>query len=359
MSNLLCLLLGFSIPLLALGLMLRRGMRPMAAAAIYRNIAWKLGLEADTRGTSIRGTLGGRRVFLGTVSETSDGLRGPHLRGVLDFAAPLGLGLRIRPLAITGRLRRRALTTPAAVDAELASAFELRAHPEVPLRDIFDDSVRDALLHLRSLCPDLEVTDDWVRIARRHPITREELLRAHLDALQRLATALEAARARVSPLTAVAEATQGWDGLAADHNLRFVPSLPAADGVIADREVRLTVRLDGDRVYACVRVTFKAHPRAGIGLHPQPPSDRRGRAGQDIQLGDPAFDDAFLVHGYDPATIRRLLTSEARGPLLTLAGRATLHLDDHRLELRDASPDAGELRELLAVATAAADALGW
>ena len=47
MLPLLCLLVGIALPLVAAGVLLRRGLRPLAAATAYRNAAWRLGLDVE------------------------------------------------------------------------------------------------------------------------------------------------------------------------------------------------------------------------------------------------------------------------------------------------------------------------
>jgi len=56
--------------------------------------------------------------------------------------------------------------------------------------------------------------------------------------------------------------------------------------------------------------------------------------GQDISIGEPVFDRAFVVKGYDPTAVRKRLEAPVRGALLALNGMGEVTLDDHRLLLR-------------------------
>jgi hypothetical protein len=69
--------------------------------------------------------------------------------------------------------------------------------------------------------------------------------------------------------------------------------------------------------------------------------------GQDITVGDAAFDEAFIVRAPDEAEAKRLLGPEARERIVTLAAyahRVAIERSTIELSLADTGPSAGEFR---------------
>ncbi|MFO0658511.1 MAG: hypothetical protein U0165_01565 [Polyangiaceae bacterium] len=83
--------------------------------------------------------------------------------------------------------------------------------------------------------------------------------------------------------------------------------------------------------------------------------------GQDIQVGDPSFDSAFIVKGEPEAFVRSVLTATARGRLMTLlSGGAAISLDNGALDVWAPAftATAAQLDALLKAAFGAAEAIG-
>lgn len=361
MGNLLCLLTGILLPFLVLGLAVRRGLRPMAAASAYRNVAWKLGLEADTRGVSLQGYVDRRRLFVGEVVDHDGRRRRVQVRAVVDLDVPLGVGLWVRPRQQRRlRLRRRAPTTSLQLgEPALDEALEVRAFEADVARGLFDDEVRGALADLVEHYRDVEITDHWVRVhLSRHPSSDRALL-ALVDALKRMAVALERARQTLDPPEAMARLVPAWQGLAERLQLQLLPALPCVTGTVDGRAIRITPVRREDDWCADVRLVFADHTALGLQLAPQRAEMDRWSIGQDIEVDDPAFDDAFIIKGFDPRTIRAALGPDVRAALLALQGRASVRVDDVVLQLEDAPVDADVLASLVGDALQAAHALGW
>ena len=92
-----------------------------------------------------------------------------------------------------------------------------------------------------------------------------------------------------------------------------------------------------------------ARLRGGAREHPGTP--------QDIVVGAPAFDDAFVVQGWDPGSVRQALGPEVRAALCALAAGARVHVDDARLEILGLPLDDDVLVDALRQAVAVARAL--
>lgn len=65
----------------------------------------------------------------------------------------------------------------------------------------------------------------------------------------------------------------------------------------------------------CMKAAGNAFP-AGLHLFPQGPAPHRFRRQQDIQVGEPALDAAFMIQGQNPAAVIRLLREPDVGPTL-------------------------------------------
>jgi len=132
-----------------------------------------------------------------------------------------------------------------------------------------------------------------------------------------IAAATEAWRA-LEPL-GLALGTETLTGLAA----RSGDTRPILAGTIGS--VACTVQIVSDFVqYAHTKVT--ATPPSGadvsVGVHPNPAGlfgKIRGWLGQDIIIGDPDFDDAFLITGKPASAAANLLTPALRERIVALA----------------------------------------
>ncbi len=323
---LLGLLVGVALPVAVTLLVVRRGLRPILVADAYREIGGRLGLVVDTRGTWIRGVVDGRRLWFGDVLEPNGRERYTEIRGILTFRQPLGLGVQIRTLGTADRWVRRGRVQPTG-DAKFDSRFELFSTDGVPRT--LTAEVRDRLVALAGATREVIVTDDAVFAFLRSAPTRSEHLERVLQAMFSLANAIE-----VSRVEDVRAAPVDWPDAAADLGLT-VTSRPSITGILNGFPVDVVPTRSGDDAVAWVRLTFP-HPKDhGFILRTHRHHDDPWTAGQAIDTGDPAFDDAFVVKGYDPEAIRARLI-EARPQLMTLHQRGSLAIDDHGLELRGA-----------------------
>lgn len=357
MGNLLCLLLGIAIPSLLLALVVRRALRPLAAAQAYRQVAARFGLPVDTRGLSVSGHLEGRRLWVGQVFD-ADGR--PSVRGVLHLRRPLGVGLSIRRRGRRARwLRRRPQTGVLIEDARIDRSYEIAAGDPERVRALLDDVARAALHGLTHSWPDLEVSDHWIRVDLRRAETSEERLTSLIDGMATLATALEAAREALPCPPDLEAALPALAALGERYGLVLVPWLPAVEGTLEGREVRICLPRAHDGTVVDVRVAFLPHADTGLRLEPQTAADDFWSVGQDIELGDAEADRAFVVKGYDPGEIRSILDRHVRAELITLATRGQLSLDDRGCEVLDAPADEATVADILERVTRIARAIGW
>ncbi len=358
MGNLLCLLLGVLLPVFALGFAASRGFRPMAAASAYRNVAWRLGLEADTRGTSMRGHLEDRRLFVGEVVDQEEDRRRLSLVAILDLATPLGLGLVMRKRGRRRFRRSRAPSLPTG-DRKLDELVELRAFEPERAAALFSGDVRDAVSRLLKLGIDLEITDLWVRVRLRRPPSSEAVLRSLVDALRQTVLALEGSRVAIGPSPALAERASVWTDLAERLGLTLLPAYPALAGTRDERPVRVCATRTDDGFSADVSLGFRPHTPTGLTIVGRVSTAAASVVGQDITAGDPAFDGAFVVQAWDPGAVRQKLDGDVRAALLTLIERGEVEVSDRALIVRGVAVDVDALDRCVRAAESLAAAIGW
>ncbi|HHO52673.1 MAG TPA: hypothetical protein ENK18_17825 [Deltaproteobacteria bacterium] len=359
LGSLLCLILGSAIPILLLFLLIRRGWRQLAVAEAYHNVSRRLGLPVDTRGVSLHGHLGEQRIWVGQVMVGHGPARQMLCWGVLDHERPLGLGLLLRRRGLSEQLWRRARGPEIQIQPELERRLEAQGDEASRIRSLLDDEVRALLIRMLRRWRDLVVTDQSVRVHLKQPLVHTHELQTLVDDLRALSSALSSARAKLPPPTALADSTEGWAELAQRHGLELESAYPAAGGSVDGRKVRAGPVRTQKGYRAEIRLLFRPHRTHGLHLQPQIDPDGYWSVGQDIQVGEPSFDDAFVIKGYDPEAIRQLLSIEVREHLAALGAAGRLDIDDVRLHLSGIEIDPEVLDELLTHAVAAAVAMGW
>lgn len=132
---------------------------------------------------------------------------------------------------------------------------------------------------------------------------------------------------------------RGWGALASALGLRYTPlSFFSEDGVVEGvyRGVRVVIdglsyasRRERERTY--VYTHFSRRMPAGLKIY----ADRSIFSGvgkrlgaQDIEVGAPTFDRAFMIKGADEAAVRALLTPTVRGVLLRYPRASTLRVNE-------------------------------
>lgn len=355
LTTLLTLLGGALLVVIVALAMAGRFVRPMATASAYRNVAWSEGLEADTRGTSLRGTWQDRRLYVGPSGA------GAATHAMLDLRVPLGLGLKVVPRTrrLPVRPRRRPRATWQTGDPDIDESLVISAWaPADRVAALFDDAVREALSTLVEAGWSPEIADHHLRVALRRPPSSEAALRRLLDRLARAADALEHARSTLPPDPDTAAWDASWAVLARRRGLAHDRTMPSLHGTLDGCGVRvLPVRIE-DRLGVDVRVTPAAMVRRGLLVRAATADEADGRVIQDILVGELAFDDAFIVQGWDPSAVRDTLDAPARAAMVRLAAVGRVSLADDGLDLRDAEVAPDGLDAVLDDAVRVVGALG-
>jgi hypothetical protein len=359
LSSFVCLLVGVALPLAAVFLMVRRGWRQLAVADAYGEVSRRLGLPVDTRGVSLHGHVGDRRIWVGQVMVGHGPDRRMMCWGVLDLERPLGLGVLLRRRGLSERVFRRARSPEVALsDPELERLLEVHADEAHHLREMLTDDVLATLKRMLLRWRDVVVTDRAVRVHLAQPLATTTELQELVDGLFQLAGVLHQARAAVDPPSTLLPWVEQLAPLGRELDLEVEPTWPALVGTIDGHRVDLFPQRSGGGHTFTLR-WVDAHDRGmGLLVRPQVAPDGYWSVGQDIQFDDEAFDRAFVVKGYDPDAVRALLHQDARTALVALTDHGTLELDDQRLEVRGLPADVDVLRSTLVRARSLAAALG-
>lgn len=333
MDPLLLLLAGLAGVLGTLGLMgvlVRRGTRQLAVADAYRVVAVELGLSVDHRGMSLRGVVDGRSLWIGTVLVGHGPERRHEVHAVLRCSAPLAMGLDIRPRPRRWG-RRVPVDGPALGDDELDKRLRLQGRPEAAA--LINAEVRGRLQTLLDWSPDVRVVDNGLRLRLRHAPARPVDLRRLVDDLRAAAAALEAARDELDAPAPVGAVLPLIRSVAATHGLVVRPKRVMAAGAVGGVELAVMPAWGAHGV--TLRVAVDLSLGADLGLRLSPATDDGTQGLQDLLVGDPPFDDAFIVRGYDPEAVRQRLHPSLRTHLLRLAALGRVVADEHGIEVLD------------------------
>ena len=360
LSSTLCLLLGSALPLTALWFFLARGMRQFQVSSAYGEVSRQLGLDVDTRGMSLQGHLGDRRIWIGEVMVGHGPERQMMTWGVLDLTRPLNLGFLVRRKGRTTRLLRGRSAPDAPIgDEELDRVLQVQGDEPGRVRAMFSPNVRQALRALMDVWPEVAITDRSVRVHMARPEASIERLQLLVSSMLGLAEALEEARKEVETPARLDAEVPAWTELAERMGLQIEPWIPAISGEFEGHRVLVSTRRQTDGYQAGLRLWFKAHDDTGLRLRLQNEPDGYWSVGQDIQIGDATFDDSFVIKGWDPQVIRDLLNDDARVALLELSEHGQPEVDDRCIDVEHIPLSVSELEQAIHAAVSLAKALGW
>ena len=204
--------------------------------------------------------------------------------------------------------------------------------------------------------PNIVITDSNVRVFLQRPETDADGLFSLVESMRRLAAALKHARySAVLPSSQQAIFLDWQDKLP----LKLNEGHPVATGQLEGRTLQLSVVRGEDQFESLLRLYFRPHRERGLRLSPQNTPTGFWSVGQDIEFDDRAFDDAYVVKGWDPQRVKDLVSKDARVVLTELAAFGDVHCDDRRLELRRLSTETDTILHVIALCSRAANALGW
>jgi hypothetical protein len=315
--------------------------------AAYYAVATRLGLsihppggrlELFTAAVTLDGAIDGQRV---RVRRTIGKM--PTLKIAADLSPPLDLGLHLTPQTVTQRMRRH-LRGAEYVEVgfqEIDEAFAIRADESERARALLGAAeLREALLSHEG--HGLTVTDAEVELDLDLAVGNGE---AELERFMRAAAALargfDAARRSPAPARVLAPSVDAWRAFAAERGLSVCLGAP----------MWLYGDLAGVRAWVSTRRKERDVHEVEVTVHLDQPLDfalditpARGGifgwfAGQDIQLGEPAFDAAFTVKTDAPERARAVLDRGLQSALLAMSRGRQLVLSSRAVAVRDDAAD--------------------
>lgn len=327
LTALLCLAIGGALPILAVALVFRRASRQLSTASAYREIARTLELDVDTRGLSLHGVRDDRILWVGEVLVGEGAERRREVHVMVAFRTPLGLGTEVRDRT-TRRQESEGLN-----QADLDKRLVVRSHHPPGVEALRREDVQRVLLAFAERARELHLTDERLRLRLRRPPSTAQALGALVQQLEDAASVIEDAAVTVPRPQTV----QDWVPLLVDvaepRGLQVDLARVSLRGALAGWPLVVVPNHRGGTW--CVWLTLRFAPDVDTGLRVHPQRDPEGDGdGQDIVVGDRAFDDAFVVKGYDPEAVRSRLDHETRKALLQLLRLGPVYLDDHGLTVR-------------------------
>ena len=266
---------------------------------------------------------GGRTV----VTRSDEGTETTHYtHWIAEIDPPLWMGLH-------GKLKKgNALTRVFQSDAPQWKAWDaarLSALFAVRMNDGFDP--HDLLMAAYEAGLEIEVDDHAVRIVRESYALHANTVGPPIDSVVTIAERLQAARLRLGPARWELDAAAVWGAFSARCSLAFDRDRLRLHGTLEG--CRVDVRLIGEPVpKTLLKVRYPKPLGIGLFIGPGHVLGLFKLFGvQDIELGDPVFDEAFIVKGNPEAVVKQVVHAEMRRELMGLAARrlAVTVFDDH------------------------------
>lgn len=232
--------------------------------------------------------------------------------GTFVPALDLGLNVTTRELAPLVALGG-ATTGSSGFDDEL----NVTADDETRAAALFTPALGAALLRLNVECPHFEMSDE--RVAFTADVADTVRWRGAAAEICRL---VDLARGEVDPPARLGEHAAALRQLAAERGMTVEPTPMRLRGAMRAIAVEVEVRRrrrNGFLLELCARPPESFHD-FGLRVRRETPVDRVGKwlGRQDLVVGDPVFDAAFLVQASEPSRALDALDAEARAALLAL-----------------------------------------
>ncbi len=225
----------------------------------------------------------------------------------IDPPLLLGLGVRGRNF-MDGLGPGGALLGDPSVDKRLyLSGFDhSRVTALLSLHEADSRALVSAILAIDPL--EVHVTDSLVLISEQGTNTDPHLVGPLIDRAMRLANGF-ASRRRTLAATPQELAMHGeWQRFAGAHDFRFDAARMKLEGVVEGSAVEMAIETESRISRTTVTVRFPSSVDVAFtARRTEMPNFLQGLFGQDIKIGDPAFDEMFLVTGQPEEAVREVL----------------------------------------------------
>ena len=255
----------------------------------------------------------------------------------VDFGRSLDLGLGVTPRNVVARFFGSLVgEKDVQVGDEAVDPFYTihAADEAVASRMLGAPYVREALVALKGANFKPHIGDESLRCERVGKSFDPGALGVALDSAVDLARRLLAARETVGPSSAEHAVSTVWRDVAASLGFQLDVANTRMQGRAEGMHVEVDTQLRQRRRWTVFTVRFDRQLGVGLSLTRQGSLSALTKlfGAQDIELGDPVFDQRFVVKGSPEPRVRALLTPTVRALLVDLQGHATqLEVADDRL----------------------------
>jgi hypothetical protein len=319
----------------------------------------------------VRGLWGGVTELIGvhdseeTECEGSDGQRTTSVQHFTNFFAnispPLLCGLRCFSRGSVGQFAEKLLGTRdlQTGHAEFDRLYDLYAADSTLGLQLIRQ-VASILAEVHPHVPKLTISDQYAMVRVNHWTNDLNAARTAFEAVGRVALGLQTERART--VASWEPAFQSaWSSVASAWALNFDPKRATMEGTVRTLGVSASTDYEKDHLRTSIEITLPSAVPASFQLTRQDDGfiARRCR-GQDIVVGNPAFDAMFVVKGEPEAQVRALLTPKACAWLVaayTQLGGFVLVDRSFRVTSPDALLTARALQSFLELCFGAAESL--
>jgi hypothetical protein len=249
-------------------------------------------------------------------------------------------------------------------DRVFDDAFVIRGDEHGRVHVLLDPSLRNLLMSARNYGTSMTLGDAGLKIEQRGDVTDATWLEWALRTAAQTAQAVERARWNVPAATPLMVFRAGWDDFARARGLQGMSTPLCMWGTVDGRTVSVYAVRVAELAYQ-LEILVRYPDRLGLDLLVRPVATFDGLSvlfgGQDIRVGDPAFDQMFRVQAARAERAPIVLDPSVRAKLFQLRGVcSSLQVRDDGVALRTAQiparPD--DALALLGEASALAD-LVW
>lgn len=328
----------------------------------------QLGMSVDGYG-ALRGVWSGVQIVARHTTEhvtmrDSDGNTYDGQRKITEYTAlfdpPLRMALGVGTRGALGRFAAwmGKKSDDGVGDPVLDAKFHTKSHDIEHARRVLSGVPARVLVEAREHYARIEVTDDAVTVTEHGWCFDLDDIRRALETVGRIAGAIQWER-RAAPTAWESGVLKTWPEALTVYGLAFDPARVEGRGFCDGFYVQVKVQADVEPLCTTVSVQCSLPFAEKLRITRQ----QQGRVagwfrGQDIEVGNPAFDEGFVVKGEDEAAVRALLQGEPAARLAALlAGASDLRIENDTLTVHARSLETERLGAMVGACLDAARSL--
>jgi hypothetical protein len=199
-----------------------------------------------------------------------------------------------------------------------------------------ESSVAQSMVAYRSAFNSIAACDQFVNLEYKKIVYDARAIDHALSVAVYLADRLQFARRNAPPAQWEQTLTEGWSQVASSRSMIFDRERAELSGRMAGIDVSISVSIEDGKFRTNFAASLGELPVAGLRLFPQGGAERIARwlGMEDVQIGDPEFDQRFVVQGQPAQKVSRLFTRELSQQLLLMLSKASwVGIENNRLRM--------------------------